>query len=116
MSPASVSAILIVSSALGPGPDMPVPPSDARLDDAVRRFTRDRQRAVFDLTGGALTISQLLDWYREDLTNPRYRPHAESEPESLSRYVDDSELARSLAEDRWNTTHTEYDWKLNLQR
>ena len=116
MSPASVSAILIVSSALGPGRDVPVPLSDARLDDAVRGFTRDRQRAVFDLTGWALPISQLLDWYREDPTNPRYQPYAESVPEFLSRYVDDSELARSLAEDRWNTTHTGYDWKLNLQR
>ncbi len=59
MSPAYIPAILVVSSVLGPGSDVPVPKSNAQLDDAVRRFTRDRQRAVFDLTGGALTISRL---------------------------------------------------------
>ncbi|UCC31571.1 MAG: DUF547 domain-containing protein [Phycisphaerales bacterium] len=89
---------------------------DAQLDDAVRGFTRDRQRVVFDLRSRTMRISLLLDWYREDLTNPRYRPHAASVSEFLSRYVDDSELARSLAEDRWDTTYIGYDWKLNLQR
>jgi hypothetical protein len=89
---------------------------DVQLDDAVRRFVRDQERANFKPSTHTMHVSQLLDWYRQDLTNRRFHPHAESVTKFLSRYVGDSELARSLAEDSWKTTYVEYDWKLNLQR
>ena len=63
-----------------------------------------------------MRVSKLLDWYSKDLTDPRMLPHAESVAKFLSRYVDDGDLARSLAQDTWKTTYIEYHWKLNLQR
>ncbi len=89
---------------------------DSQLDDAIRLFSRDRTRVRFDQNARVMRVSQLLDWYSEDLTDPRMLRHAGSVAKFLSRYVDDSDLARSLAVDSWKTVYIEYDWKLNLQQ
>ncbi len=88
---------------------------DTQLGEAVRGFARDSQRATFKKRGRTMRVSQLLDWYRADLTNARYDPHAKSVAAFLSAYVDDPELARSLERDTWKTSYIEYDWKLNLK-
>ena len=89
---------------------------DDQLDDAVRAFVRDRQGAVFDRAKRAMLLTQLLDWYGQDFTDPRFSPHEESVAKFLARYVDDSDLARSPSKDRWKTTFIEYDWSLNARR
>ncbi len=89
---------------------------DAQLDEAVRRFARDEQRAAFDRMTRTMRVSQLLDWYGEDLIGPRFAPHAASVPKFLARYVEGSDLTRSLAEDTWKIVYIEYDWKLNFRR
>lgn len=88
---------------------------NAQLDDAVRRFAADPSRASFDLSSRSMRVSQLLDWYRADMTSPRLSPHAKSVAAFLSRYVENGELARSLAEDEWKVGYIEYDWKLNVK-
>ncbi len=88
---------------------------DSQLDDAIRRFARDHTRIRFDQDARVMHVSQLLDWYGKDLTDPRMSPYAGSVAKFLSRYVEDGGLMRSLAEDSWRTTYIEYDWKLNLQ-
>jgi hypothetical protein len=61
-------------------------------------------------------VSRLLEWYRDDLTDPRFLPDGRSVAEFLSRYVDEGALARSLASQEWRTVYIDYDWKLNLRR
>jgi hypothetical protein len=87
-----------------------------QLDDAVRGFVHDPDRAVFDRARRIMRLSQLLDWYQRDFTDPRFSPHADSVGEFLAKYVDDDELARSLSAEPWKTTYIRYDWSLNLQR
>lgn len=87
-----------------------------QLDDAVRDFARDRKQVTFDLERRRMRGSKLLEWYGGDLTNARYKPHAESVAAFLARYVDDGGLARSLTVDHWETSFIEYDWRLNLRR
>ena len=89
---------------------------DAQLDEAVRAFVADTRRVVFHRASRRLEVSQLLDWYGGDLTNPEYDPHAKSVPAFLARYVPDEDLARLLRAERWKMTPIEYDWKVNLQR
>lgn len=87
-----------------------------QLDEALRRFVANPNRARFDRSKRVLHVSQLLDWYRGDLTNTQYEPHAKSVAAFLGRYVEDEALARSLTTERWKTSYIEYDWKLNLRR
>jgi hypothetical protein len=89
---------------------------DAQLDEAVRAFVTDARRVVFHRSSRRLEVSQLLDWYGNDLTNPQREPHAESVPAFLAGYVADTELARSLRTERWEMRPIEYDWKVNLKR
>jgi len=89
---------------------------DAQLDEAVRTFAADTRRVVFHRSSRRLEVSQLLDWYGGDLTNPEHEPHAKSVPAFLARYVADEDLARLLRAERWKMTPIEYDWKVNLQR
>ena len=89
---------------------------DAQLDEAVRAFAADTRRVVFHRASRRLEVSQLLDWYGGDWTNPEYDPHAKSVPAFLARYVPDEDLARLLRAERWKMTPIEYDWKVNLKR
>jgi hypothetical protein len=89
---------------------------DEQLDDAVRRFVEDEARVVFDRSTKTIRVSQLLDWYSGDLTNAQYDPHADSIIAFLARYVEDKQLARSLAREKWKMSYIEYDWSLNIRR
>jgi len=89
---------------------------DAQLDEAVRAFAADTRRVVFHRSSRRMEVSQLLDWYGGDLTNPKHEPHAKSVSAFLGRYVEDAALSLSLRTDRWKMTPIEYDWKVNLQR
>jgi len=89
---------------------------DGQLAEAVRQFTRDSARARFDATTRTMHLSRLLEWYRDDLTDPRFSPHGRTVAEFLSRYVDDGALARALSSGSWRAVYVDYDWRLNLRR
>lgn len=89
---------------------------DTQLAEAVRRFVNDPTQARFDTKNRIMHVSRLLEWYGDDLTDPRYSPHGKSVAEFLSRYVDEGVLARSLGSQEWRTVYLEYDWQLNLRR
>ncbi len=86
---------------------------DAQLDNAVREFVETR--VSFDRQARLVAVSELLNWYGDDLTNGRYQPHAPSVIAFLAPYVTDESLARSLRDERWGTRFTKYDWTLNQQ-
>ena len=88
---------------------------DEQLDRAVRGFLGDRTRIRFDPARKMIHTSELLKWYQHDFTNPKFKLHAASLPAFLSKFVDDQELSRSLAQDRWIISYFDYDWKLNLR-
>ena len=101
MSPAYIPAILVVNSVTGSGRDVPVPNSGT--------FAKSREQAGFrrGLWGSVLAEqvdeAGLVD-YRAVRFDDRFR-------EYLYRLANNNP-----DENRWDTTYTGYDWKLNLQR
>ena len=89
---------------------------DRQLAEAARKFAADPARCRFDVGRKVLSVSQLLQWYAEDLTSERFAPHAESVAKFLARYVADPKVAASLGNDRWRIEYLPYDWTLNLRR
>ena len=86
---------------------------DSQLDDAVKQFVKTR--VSFDTAARIVSVSELLNWYADDLTNRRYRPYASSVIAFLARYVDNEPLRKSLGTDLWVMRFTKYDWTLNRQ-
>lgn len=89
---------------------------ETQLADAVRMFLKDSAKARFDEARRTVHLSQLIDWYKGDLTDKRMSPSATNVLEFLSHYVDDPALARSLSADQWSIAYIGYDWALNLRR
>lgn len=89
---------------------------ETQLAIAVKMFLRDPAKARFDAGRRTMHVSQLLDWYKSDFTDRRMSPSAPTVAAFLSRYVDDRDLAQSLANEKWSASYIDYDWKLNLQR
>ena len=81
---------------------------DAQLLDATRRFVNDPSRNTYDAAARRAKISAIFDWYEEDFAAAH-----RSIPTYLSRYVEDSEVARGLASDGWKIHFARYDWSLN---
>lgn len=88
---------------------------DAQLDAATRAFVRDERRVEFHESSRRVEVSQLLEWYGSDLTDPAHDPHAKSVPAFLAEYVEDKALAQSLRRDAWRIGYIEYDWRVNAQ-
>jgi|GEM_PF-826991 len=89
---------------------------ETQLADAVRMFLKDSAKARFDKARRTVYLSQLIDWYKADLTNKNMSPSATTVLEFLAHYVDDPLLARSLSADQWSISYIDYDWTLNLKR
>ncbi len=88
---------------------------DQQLDEAVRSFVEDQSRIRFHRQDRTINTNELLKWYKSDLINSGYTPHASSVVKFLANFVKDPSLAKSLARDRWNMSYFAYDWTLNLQ-
>jgi hypothetical protein len=86
---------------------------DMQLEDAARKFLADRTRNRLDAASGALEISKIFDWYREDFE----KGASASLGRFLARYADqlaDGAAARTLVRDaRAPIRFLNYDWKLN---
>jgi len=86
---------------------------DMQLEDAARKFLADRTRNRLDAGSGALEISKIFDWYREDFEKgasgslARFLAH-------FSDQLADGATARTLVRDgRPPIRYLDYDWKLN---
>lgn len=88
---------------------------DKQLDEAISGFVKDTNRIRFDREDRTIHVSQLLDWYGGDLTNPAFTPHAPSVAAFLGNYVSDKDLAKSLRTRSWTLEWIDYDWSLNMQ-
>jgi hypothetical protein len=95
---------------------------DAQLEEQAVRFLSDRSRNRYDAASGALEVSKIFDWFKEDWTSG-YRgldgkaPPAGSREEYFARYaalLADQPGHRKLIEDRKAALRfLEYDWRLN---
>jgi Protein of unknown function, DUF547 len=95
---------------------------EAQLEEQAVRFLSDRSRNRYDAASGALEVSKIFDWFKEDWTSG-YRgldgkaPPAGSREEYFARYaalLADQPGHRKLIEDRKAALRfLEYDWRLN---
>jgi hypothetical protein len=95
---------------------------DAQLEEQARRFLSDRSRNRYDEAGGALEVSRIFDWFKEDWTSG-YRgldgrtPPVQSREQYFARYaalLADRPGDRKLIENRKAALRfLEYDWRLN---
>ena len=84
---------------------------DAQMDHQARIFfTEHPDKNQVDLANRRVTLSPILDWYRED-----FPASDEGFGQFLARYFDPS--ARDLlTSGEFRIRHSDYDWSLNLQR
>jgi hypothetical protein len=95
---------------------------DEQLEEQARRFLSDRSRNRFNAQKGALEVSKIFDWFREDWTSG-YRgfdgrtPAIASREQYFARYaalLADSPAHRKLIEEgRAPIAFLGYDWSLN---
>ncbi len=79
-----------------------------QLDSNTRAFINDPSRNRFDREKKTAYLSKIFDWFEED-----FEKHSGSVQRYLARYVNDSELANELQQDRYKIKHLKYDWSLN---
>lgn len=98
---------------------------DAQLEEQAVRFLSDRSRNRYDARSGALEVSRIFDWFKEDWTSGYRGLDARQAPirsreEYLGRYaklLGDSAEERALIEaGRARLVFLEYDWALNDAR
>ena len=80
---------------------------DAQLDDAARRFVRDRSRNWFDAATNTFHASSIFKWFRGD-----FERRAGSLASFLARYADDA-AAAALRTGGVRIEFLDYDWSLN---
>lgn len=80
---------------------------DAQLDEQARQFVNDPSRNRFDKATKTAHLSEIFRWFDEDFRE------AGSVQKYIAKYVDDSEVARSLAGDAYRVEWIPYDWSLN---
>jgi hypothetical protein len=95
---------------------------DAQLEEQARRFLADRSRNRYNPQRGALEVSRIFDWYREDWQSG-YRgltgagQPVQSRRQYFARYAKllaDSPAEQKLIEDGdASIGFLEYDWTLN---
>jgi hypothetical protein len=98
---------------------------DAQLEDQTRRFLADRSRNRYNPQRGALEVSKLFDWYKEDW-HSGYRGLADaalavtSREQYFARYVtllaDAPADRKVVADGRAPIAFLDYDWTLNDAR
>jgi len=95
---------------------------DAQLEDQARRFLADRSRNRYDAAKGALEVSRIFDWFKEDWQSG-YRgfdgrtPAIASREQYFARYAkllaDDPAQQKAIEEGKAPLAFLEYDWTLN---
>lgn len=79
-----------------------------QLDQVAREFVNDPSRNRFDRQRKVAYLSRIFDWFEEDFV-----ASAGSVQKFIARYVQDPEVAQSLAADTYRIEFLEYDWSLN---
>ena len=81
---------------------------DAQLEEQAVRFLSDRTRNRFDAASGALEVSRIFDWFKEDWP---------SREQYFARYAtllaDDPGHQKRIAGGKIRIRFLEYDWALN---
>jgi hypothetical protein len=95
---------------------------DAQLEEQAVRFLSDRSRNRFNAASGALEVSKIFDWFKEDWTSG-YRgldgkaAPLQSREQYFARYAkvlaDDPAAQKVVAEGRAPLAFLDYDWTLN---
>jgi Protein of unknown function, DUF547 len=95
---------------------------DAQLEEQAVRFLSDRSRNRYDPKTGALQVSRIFDWFKEDWTSG-YRgfegrqPPIQSREQYFARYAkllaDGPEQQKLIADGKAPIGFLEYDWALN---
>jgi hypothetical protein len=98
---------------------------EAQLEEQARRFLSDRSRNRFNAQSGALEVSRIFDWFKEDWTSG-YRgfdgrtPPIESRERYFARYAtllaDAPQDQKLIADARARIAFLDYDWTLNDAR
>jgi hypothetical protein len=98
---------------------------DAQLEEQTARFLSDRSRNRLNAQAGALEVSKIFDWFKEDWTSGyrgvagRHAP-IQSREQFFARYAQllaDGAAQRKLIEDgKAPIGFLEYDWALNDAR
>jgi hypothetical protein len=95
---------------------------DAQLEEQAVRFLSDRSRNRFNAASGALEVSKIFDWFKEDWTNGYRGLDANAAPirsreQYFARYAkllaDDPAAQKIVAEGRAPLAFLDYDWTLN---
>lgn len=84
---------------------------EAQLEDQARIFfTEHPDKNQVDVENRRVTLSPILDWYRED-----FPASDEAFGQYLARYFD-APARDLLTSGTFRIRHSDYDWSLNLQR
>jgi hypothetical protein len=95
---------------------------DAQLEEQAVRFLSDRSRNRYDARSGALEVSKIFDWFKEDWTSGYRGFEAKQAPiasreQYFARYaklLGDTAEQRALVEaGKAPLAFLEYDWALN---
>ena len=82
---------------------------DSQLDEQARLFLRDGVRNQIDVNNKTLKLSKIFDWYADDFTKK-----AGSVEKFIAPYItDDPAIRKSLMNNEYKITYTDYDWSLN---
>lgn len=96
------------------GPDLPSETYrgedlEQQLDAAVRRFVNDNRKNRFSATLRRAKLSELFEWHEDLFGDSRTELFA-----FLARYIDDKEVAESLAAGGgWEVEFLEFEWSIN---
>ena len=81
---------------------------DRQLVQVAKAFINDPTRNRFDRTQKVASLSMIFQWFEKD-----FAAAAGSVLAYVARYVDESELAKELAQPGYRIEFLEYDWSLN---
>lgn len=81
---------------------------EQQMEDNTRRFINNEFKNQFDTEKKVARVSKIFEWFTEDFEN-----HSGSVQKFLAAYVEDSTLAKLLAEDTLRLQYLNYDWSLN---
>jgi hypothetical protein len=95
---------------------------DAQLEEQARRFLSDRSRNRYSARRGALEVSRIFDWFKEDWTSGYRGFEGKREPiRSREQYfaayaallADSPAHQKQILDGKAEIRFLEYDWALN---
>ncbi len=87
---------------------------DRQLEEQVVRFLSDRSRNRYNAASGALEVSEIFKWYREDFESG-YKG-IRSREQFLAKYAPqlaDGAAEQAVRAQKASIRHLDYDWRLN---